>query len=70
MRNVLIAAGNSGLKELMPLITPHLTDEDPLVRGSAVWAIKQIITPADFSQMRSELLPAENDQSVIMEWDG
>lgn len=70
MRNVLIAAGNSGLKELMPLITPHLTDEDPLVRGSAVWAIKQIITPADFSHMRSKLLPAEKDQSVIMEWDG
>ena len=36
LRNVLIAAGNSGDCGLAPLIVTHLGHADPLVRGMAV----------------------------------
>src|SRR5690606_7838189 len=39
MRNVMIAAGNSGSAGLVPLVEERLRDDSPLVRGAAVWAL-------------------------------
>ncbi len=69
MRNLLIAAGNSGLEELVPYVQAHLSDIDPVVRGSAIWALKQMLPLADFSKLRDEICPKETDQTVIAEWN-
>ena len=42
MRNVAVAAGNSGLRELVPEIARLLETEDAMVRRHAAWALKRI----------------------------
>ena len=42
MRNVAVAAGNSGLIELVPEISRLLETEDPMVRRHAAWALQRI----------------------------
>ena len=44
LRNVLIAAGNSGDESLLPRVEPLLTDASPLVRAMAVWAMRRLTT--------------------------
>jgi epoxyqueuosine reductase len=41
MRNALIAAGNSGLPDLLPRVLMLLDDPAPVVRGAAAWALSQ-----------------------------
>ena len=45
LRNVLIAAGNSGEPDLVPACESLLKDASPLVRGAAVWALSQLAAP-------------------------
>ncbi len=42
IRNCLIAAGNSGDASLVPQVGKMLSDESPLVRTMAVWALEQL----------------------------
>jgi epoxyqueuosine reductase len=44
LRNVAVAAGNSGKTELLPALEQAQTDEEPLVREHAQWAAIQIKT--------------------------
>ncbi|MGI9402149.1 MAG: tRNA epoxyqueuosine(34) reductase QueG [Rhizobiaceae bacterium] len=68
IRNVLIAAGNSEEVELIEPVALHLADEDPVVRGAAVWALSQL-EDADAFRMRSEkYLGGETDTQVQVEW--
>jgi epoxyqueuosine reductase len=67
MRNVLIAVGNSGSETLLPKVTPHLTDPDPLVRGAAIWALSRIASKVRFEHARLAA-STETDQSVLAEW--
>jgi len=48
IRNVLIAAGNSGDPLLLEGCLPLLDDCAPLVRGAAVWAVGRLLAPAAF----------------------
>lgn len=68
IRNVLVAAGNSGDKKLLPHIKPHLTDISPLVRGMAVWAMGQLLSAQQFAALRRQLAPDETDDNVKTEW--
>jgi epoxyqueuosine reductase len=45
VRNVLIAAGNSGEAALVPRVRDLLGDASPLVRGAAVWALSELAGP-------------------------
>ncbi|MEM7461576.1 MAG: tRNA epoxyqueuosine(34) reductase QueG [Pseudomonadota bacterium] len=67
MRNVLIAAGNSDDPALIEPVTKHLADEDPVVRGAAVWALSQLEDNEAFDQRR-RLAAREHDPLVIEEW--
>ena len=67
IRNCLIAAGNSGLTYLVSKIEPHLLDADPVVRGSAVWALGQLV--ADGRSTYANVRENENDPSVLEEWN-
>jgi len=42
MRNCLIAAGNSGDKNLVPSVRPHLQDKNKIVSDMALWALQRL----------------------------
>ncbi len=68
VRNVLIAAGNSGDKSLIPAVEALLEDEAPVVRAMAVWAVLRLADDARFRQLRERYLPQETDPAVRSEW--
>jgi len=67
LRNVLIAAGNSGDDTLAPQVEARLGDDSPLVRAMAVWALARL-APERFCALRSAYCHAESDQAVRSEW--
>jgi epoxyqueuosine reductase len=50
VRNVLIAAGNSGDRGLMETCTRLADDTAPVVRGMAAWALSRLMTASEFRQ--------------------
>lgn len=68
LRNVLIAAGNSGDKALMQFVSPHLDDPSPLVRAMAVWALRELMPRDEFSARYSACAANEQDADVAAEW--
>ena len=68
LRNVLIAAGNSGDEVLVGLIEPHVMDADPIVRGAAVWALGCLLAKDKLTQIFNRLAPEETDPYVLEEW--
>ena len=67
VRNVLIAAGNSGDFGLVDSVRTLLADPSPLVRGAAVWAFSRLV-PENFLDCAA---PVENedDPEVREEWE-
>ncbi len=41
-RNALVAAGNVGTSELEPLVERHVADDDPMLAGTARWALGRL----------------------------
>ena len=74
LRNVHYALGNnfriSGNTEIKAVLLHGLNDESPVVRGAAVWALKQGLAEADFADMRGNYEPREIDGDVKAEWWG
>jgi epoxyqueuosine reductase len=70
IRNVLIAIGNSNDRALIAEAKHLLTDESPLVRGAAVWALSQLMAPEDFAALAAKGINAEPDETVHVEWAG
>jgi len=68
LRNVLIAAGNSGDASLLPKVREHLSNPEPLVRGTAVWAFRRLAEPPEIEVERRRNLPLERDPVVAEEW--
>lgn len=68
LRNVLIAAGNSGEIGLLGRIEALLDDADALVRGTAVWALGQLSAQEDFQARKTAALRVETDETVRSEW--
>lgn len=66
IRNVLIAAGNSGDMRLVQNILPHLEDEAPVIRAAAIWALSRL-SP---DQLTAEAWRqnTEADEAVRTEW--
>ncbi len=69
IRNVLIAAGNSDDTALLPDIEHLLEDEAPVVRGAAIWALKQLADPDRVAEMQKRLASSEEDVTVRAEWN-
>ncbi len=67
VRNVLIAAGNSGEPQLIASCLKLASDPAPDVRGMAVWALKQLMLPDEFERF-AHSRPAEDDPDVLDEW--
>ena len=66
LRNVLIAAGNSGDESLVPEVLACLADPAPLVRGMAVWALSQLAP--DALAREAHRAGDESDDEVLAEW--
>lgn len=66
VRNVLIAIGNSGDLNLVPVAEQLLSDESALVRGMAVWALSQLDAAA--LQGHAANCARETDPHVREEW--
>jgi epoxyqueuosine reductase len=68
VRNVLIAIGNSGEPALLDTATALLGDEDPLVRGAAVWAVSRLARPFDLRGLAERHRNTESSSDVRDEW--
>jgi epoxyqueuosine reductase len=69
LRNVLVAAGNSGDALLLDGIESHLDDRSPLVRGMAVWAYRRLATVEQAARLKAMRYHKEADTGVIEEWN-
>ncbi len=69
IRNVLIAAGNSGDPSLGPRAEALLADPSPLVRAMAVWALSRLLPEPDFNRLRNQHMRDEADHDVRGEWE-
>ena len=69
MRNVLIAAGNSGDASLAPAAEALLADASPLVRAMAAWALSRLLPEPEFSRLRNQFISKEADPDVRQEWE-
>jgi len=69
IRNVLIAAGNSGEAALVPRCESLLGDASPLVRGAAIWALSRLLPSNAFAKCAAEYRQNETEPDVIAEWD-
>ncbi len=68
LRNVLVAAGNSGEAGLASACRGLLDDPSPLVRGAAVWALSRLLEARAFDELGVRWQD-ETDASVRDEWD-
>lgn len=68
LRNVLIAAGNSQDQTLLPQVEGLLEDPTPVVRGAAVWALRQLTDQEHFKILKNRLASREEDDTVRAEW--
>ena len=68
VRNVLIAAANSGDASLARPVRALLDDPSPLVRGAAVWTTARLVDGDAFDALKRERLAAEKDDAVRAEW--
>ena len=64
VRNVLYAIGNSGDASLVPEAERLLDDASPLVRGAAVWALRQLLPPDKAHAFKRD----DADAAVMNEW--
>lgn len=68
VRNVMCAIGNSGEASLAPVAQARLDDVSPLVRGMAVWALRQLLDADAFARLKSAWASRESDPDVAEEW--
>lgn len=69
LRNVLIAAGNSGDQQFVKPLEEHLNDPEPLVRGTSVWALRQLLSADKVTQLQQHYAKDETDPYVLDEWN-
>ena len=66
VRNVLIAAGNSGREDLIDPCLRLMEDGSPVVRGMAVWALGRLMRPKQFRQLA--VSRNQDEPEVEAEW--
>ncbi|MGO6815603.1 tRNA epoxyqueuosine(34) reductase QueG [Rhizobium leguminosarum] len=67
VRNVLIAAGNSGETALIGRCRALSVDPSPVVRGMAVWALSRLMEAGEFAAFAAQRAN-ERDDDVLNEW--
>ncbi|WP_443749108.1 tRNA epoxyqueuosine(34) reductase QueG [Asticcacaulis solisilvae] len=74
LRNVHYGLGNAAKSvpddEIISVLMNSLGDEAAVVRGAAVWALRQGLSTEAFVELKAGRLPGETDDSVLYEWEG
>lgn len=74
LRNVNYALGNaaktSQKTDIEAVLLAGMTDESLVVRGSAIWGLRQALPAERFAALRDQHLPVEADATVRAEWEG
>jgi epoxyqueuosine reductase len=70
VRNVLIAIGNSAAPRHAPAAVARLDDDSAVVRGAAVWALRQLLDRGAFLRLKHSHAGHERDPAVAAEWAG
>ena len=68
MRNLLIAAGNSGNPALASLVEKRLNSSSVLVRAMAVWALSRLVSGNRLAKIERRWRSNETDGMVEAEW--
>ena len=68
VRNVLVAAGNSGDAELCAHCDRLLADASPTVRAMAVWAMSRLLDSKALDDKARRHIESETDAEVRAEW--
>ena len=68
IRNIAYALGNTREAAMVPVALSLSRDTSPLVRGAAVWALRQLMTPTDFAELKTVVWPLEDNPDVCLEW--
>jgi len=68
LRNCLVAAGNSGDTAYLAAIERLIAHDSPLVRGMAIWALRQLAREGEAGAQRARSLAIEPDPEVRAEW--
>ena len=68
-RNAAIVLGNTHNPDYLPILLHALHDESPLVRGAAIWAIRQI-TPTQAPHLLHNIATHETNPTVLTELQG
>jgi epoxyqueuosine reductase len=68
VRNVLVAIGNSGERELAAAAAALVGDASPLVRGAAVWALSRLTGYDELRRLQVRCAADEPDPEVRAEW--
>ena len=68
VRNAAIVAGNSGRTDAVEPLAALLDDDEPIVRGSAAWALGRIGDATALAALRQRR-PVENMEDVQHEID-
>jgi epoxyqueuosine reductase len=68
IRNVLIAAGNSGLAALVGPVERLMADASPMVRAMAVWALHRLAGTGGLARFAAQRA-METDATVLTEWE-
>jgi epoxyqueuosine reductase len=67
-RNVMIAIGNSGRRNLRAHAVAGLDSPSPLVRGAAVWALGRLCGREEGAELAVARRDNERDEGVLAEW--
>ncbi len=68
LRNVIIASGNSKDKNLIKAIYYHLNNCNPIIRGSCIWSLSQLLNDKEIRLLRTKL-KNEKNKYVLYELD-
>ncbi|MBB3966705.1 tRNA epoxyqueuosine(34) reductase QueG [Rhizobium metallidurans] len=68
VRNVLIAAGNSGDRGLVDACLSLSSDASPVVRAMAIWALSRLMEAGEFKRFAAQRPQDESDSDVLNEW--
>jgi epoxyqueuosine reductase len=68
VRNVLIAAGNSGDAGFVDQCRTLTADPSPVVRAMAIWALSRLLEAGEFARFAAQRPKDESDSDVLNEW--
>ena len=69
IRNVLIAVGNSKKKKFIGQVKNFLSNDNSLIRGTAIWSLSQLVEKDEMKNLKDKYIKTETNKYVIYEWN-